>query len=98
MKLWDRVDIYDGDERVAQNVPAAVYVAESVGVTDQAATFIATELRAILPAPDDMPIELDVNDHEISWRGTRYSLDGLPMVRRKRGRDHHQTVTLTTTT
>ena len=45
------------------------------------------ELRAVIP-----PIDFDPVLNRLRWRGTDYTNDGPPMVRRLNGRDHHLTI------
>lgn len=100
MKLWDRVDIHEYRHvsepvgpMLAANVPAHVYSMDSIqSLTVGIGWHIETTTRAILPA--DLGIELRPLEHQIVWRGQRWDVEGLPVWRRKHGRDHHQTVTL----
>lgn len=100
MKLWDRVTIHEYRHQsepvgpvLAANVPAHIYSMDSLQELRLGMGWrIETTTRAILPAT--LHIALRPTEHQIMWRGERWEIDGLPVWRRKHGRDHHQTVTL----
>lgn len=51
-------------------------------------------LVAILDYQKFHGLELSSRVHNIEWRGTRYSLDGPPLVQMRGDREHHLTVSL----
>lgn len=76
-------------------VPASVYFT-TTGVSATSGSLFATEqLRAIVRT---LPRDLTPTADAVFWRGTRYTLDGAPMPRMKRGRVHHYTIPLQRTT
>lgn len=50
---------------------------------------LVEQLRAIIP-----PFDFDPEIHRIIWRGTAYTNNGAPLVRRLGAADHHLTIPL----
>lgn len=102
MILHDRIEVLrvpDGTPDGTVLGPGATVAAvlpahvghSSVMAADEpgAAVQVVEELRAIIE-----PWPWDHTTHRARWRGVEYRDDGPPMVRRKRGRDHHFTIRL----
>lgn len=104
MRLRDRVDIlrakvtYDqyGEKAtdwknpvVVATVPAVVAYATVSRTISPGVNAYVEELRAVMPVS-----AFDASTDRLRWRGLVYTADGLPMVRRRNGVDHHQTVVL----
>lgn len=95
MRLDDTVDVVTAaDGAFVMKLDAHVGQAASGLSINGNDVFAVNELRAIVPAWDD----LDIAAHRVRWRGVVYLIDGPPMVRRQHGRDHHMTLRLTTQT
>ena len=102
IRLDDRVDLYlevpgepdpySGDPTMvwileASDVPAQVgYTTVERTVQSDRTTFVE-QLRAVLEPREQLPQRID-------WRGTLYEVDGVPMIRRLHGNDHHLTIPL----
>lgn len=106
MKLTDKVEIIEGveyDDRgtitiqwdeptVVATLPAYVFTQSTAMAMNGTTPVFMESLRAII-----RPFNFDPNLQRIRWQGTQYTNDGVPMVRRRNGKDHHVTIQLKVT-
>lgn len=97
--LLDRVTITSSSPGVTEAdgvpVPAHVYHT-TTGVSATGGALYSTESLRVIVAT--IPEHMSPTSHVVWWHGERYSLEGPPMRRMRRGRPHHYTIPLQRTT
>ncbi len=109
MRLTDRIQVIEAtvttdrygnlvedwtNPTVTADLPAeVVFTSVALNTEGGMRTQLVEQLRAITE-----PFDYTPGTQRIRWRGEDYTNDGPAMIRRRGGRDHHQTLPLTRVT
>lgn len=82
----------DDQVHARETVPAHVSYRSAKDEADDGRSYYQVQhLTAMIDPLDD---DLNPTHHNVEWRGRRYALDGVPLIRRQGTEDHHWTIAL----